>query len=222
MNVGFYLTAGDPDGYILAGSLMRSVRRVMPSVPCVQLTDETSPIVPDADGVIRVPAAPLSGHRPALFASVYDGDWLFLDTDVVVHRDVRDVFEDRTFDVAVTDRLWAPLPSGRSRAGGEPHYVAKFPYNAGVIFSRSRPFWQDVRAHVGTSAKLTASFTGDQAALALLVQSDRYRIRVLSGQTYNFPPFGPNDPDLQTAAISHWKGKRRAALLEQSLAGSLA
>lgn len=209
MNVGFYLTGAIP---MWTDAMVRSVRAAMPGVRVVQFTDETSSAVTGVD-VQRLSPAPLSLHRARHFANVA-GDWLFLDTDVIVQRSVADVF-DSPFDIAVADRNWTKTAKGEYRAGGQPDYVARYPYNAGVIFSRSSAFWQDVVRYLTTHRELQLSWTGDQLALCELAKSDRYTVKVLPGMIYNFPPEGAHDPDLNNAAIAHYKGKQRKPFLLQ-------
>jgi hypothetical protein len=136
VNVGFYLTGAPPAWTPL---MVQSVRDTMPHATLFQLTDETSTPADGIDGVLRLPWAPLSLHRARHFANSRN-DWLFIDTDVILQRDVSDVFG-WDFDIAVADRNWTKAPNGEYRTGGQPDYVARFPYNAGVIFSRCPRFW---------------------------------------------------------------------------------
>jgi hypothetical protein len=207
MRVGFYLTGAQPRW---TPTMLQSVRAAMPGVRLVQLTDETSPAVSGVD-VHRLPAAPLSLHRARHFASLV-GDWLLLDTDVIAQRDVRAVFAD-PFDVALADRQWTKTPRGGYRAGGQPEYVARFPYNAGVVFSRAPAFWAEVVRYLTSRPALQTSWTGDQEAICTLAASGRYRVKVLPGMIYNFPPEGLDDPDTPRAALVHYKGKHRKPYL---------
>lgn len=209
MTVGFYLTGAIP---VWTTLMLQSIRTAMPSVRIVQFTDMHSHAVSSVD-VQRLPTVPLSLHRAQHFALV-EGDWLFLDTDVIVQKNVADVFRDR-FDIAVTDRKWSRTPSGDYRAGGQPEYEARFPYNAGVIFSRCQQFWADVVNALWADPVLQNSWVGDQYLLGALAKSYRYDIRVLPGQVYNFPPESACDPDAAQAAILHFKGKQRKPYLLQ-------
>jgi lipopolysaccharide biosynthesis glycosyltransferase len=210
MNVGFYLTGTAPSWTAL---MVQSVRQHMPTVPIFQLTDETSTALQGIDGALRLPPAPLSLHRARHFANT-QGKWLFIDTDVIVQRDVSNVF-DWDFDIAVADRQWTKAPNGQYRAGGQPDYVERFPYNAGVVFSRCPRFFSDIVRMLTMRQDLQQSWVGDQLALCDLVKAKRYAVKVLPGMIYNFPPESANDPDIKNAAIVHYKGKARKPFLVQ-------
>lgn len=213
MTVGFYLTGVIP---VWTPLMVQSVRTKMPSVRIVQFTDMGSHTVSGVD-VQRLPAVPLALHRAQHFAAV-DGDWLFLDTDVIVQQNVADVFRER-FDIAVTDRNWSLTPTGQYRAGGQPEYIQKtgMLYNAGVIFSRCQAFWVEIVNALWASPSLQKSWVGDQYLLSVYAQSPDYRVKVLPGQIYNFPPEGAYDPGTADAAIVHYKGRQRKPYLLQRL-----
>lgn len=209
MNVGFYLTGAIP---AWAAYAVQAVRAAMPGVHVAQFTDETSPAL-NVDDVIRKPAQPLSLHRATHFAALAD-EWLFLDTDAIVQQDVRGVM-DTPFDLALSDRQWERNQRGEYRAGGQPEYIARFPYNAGVIFSRCPEFWDAVVYRLRHSPALQESWVGDQTVLCELALSGVYRIKVLPGMRYNFPPDSAHDPLTRQAAIAHYKGKQRKPYLLQ-------
>jgi hypothetical protein len=82
-----------------------------------------------------------------------DGEWLFVDTDCVIRKDVSDVFED-DFEVALTDRkgsMWEKTP-----------YGMVMPYNMGVTFSRSPEFWEKVKKYLLTMPQKYQEWEGDQ------------------------------------------------------------
>ena len=136
MKVGFYTVyRKDPQHYILAAQLIKSVRETMPGVEIVHLTDETSPAVHGADKIVRLPNGKMLERRLEHYASC-GGEWLLLDTDVLVKTDVQGVFAEE-FDVALTDRYWAHLPQSSD-------VWASMPFNTGVVFTRSMPFWKAV------------------------------------------------------------------------------
>ena len=72
-----------------------------------------------------------------------EGDWLFIDTDVLIHQDVQDVFEnDDPFDIVIASRVKGDGAHG-------PAFV-EMPHNMGVVFSRSPVFWKAVEAELLT------------------------------------------------------------------------
>ncbi len=212
MNVGFYLTDAEPSWI---GVMVQSVREYLPTAKLVQLTDETTSEVKGVDAVRRLPRAPLSLHRPSHYASV-QGHWLFIDTDVVIQQDVSDVFASWSFDVALADRKWTNY-HGRERAGAQQKYADTFPFNAGVAFSTGPAFWSEVLRYVRMNKALHHNMNGDQYAMGVVAQRNQFKVKVLPGMVYNFPPEAPDDPDIPNAAIVHYKGKARKRFLSQRL-----
>jgi len=188
----------DPQHYLHAVALVASARRVLPGVPITHYTDDRSPIVPGVDGVRRLPDGPLLERRLEHYASAV-GDWLFVDTDVELRADVSAVF-DAPFDVALADRAWPGLPQGDEM-------LLTMPFNTGVVFSRAPAFWQDVL----TVWRATESkdWLSEQRAVYQVVRSGNYRVQILPGQQYNYPPRTVDDP-CEGAAIVHYKGPRKA------------
>lgn len=218
MTVGFlHVEPGEPDldGRARAEGMTRSVRRVMPCVPVVQFTDTATEAIAGVDDVRRMEPAPLALMRFRHQAAV-TGEWLFLDTDVLVQRDVRHVFADQSFDVAITTRNWPHL---RPAYG----FAERMPFNAGVVFSRQPKFWRAAIRLLTSDASADAEFMGHQQVICQLAGSRQFTVRRLQGSRYNFPPYvaGPKDggdPALSAkmakkAAIVHYKGATRKALM---------
>lgn len=200
MRIGFFVQLNDPESAVhieLAELMMRSARLVMPDVPIVQLTDDYTPRVIGVDDCIRLPGdMPMAVRRMSLQAM--DGDWLFVDPDVMFRRDVRDVFN-KDFDVAITDR--AEITPDR-----ESDYSRLMPHNTGVVFSKSRHFWERVKAKLVTMEQKYQEWTGDQLVICGMAKDKG--VIVLPGKVYNFPPEG-GDTDVSGAAIVHYKGNRK-------------
>lgn len=204
MNIGFYLTfpqgGDDCTNYVLADILLRSIRLKMPGMKVTQFTDSKSPGVYGVDEVRRKPNAPLPLLRSAHFADV-DGDWLFLDTDIVIQADVRSVFDD-SFDIALCDRESGPAV--------DEEFARQMPHNVGVIFSRSKNFWQTVHDRVREEKNLDP-WLGDQKIICELANGGEYNFKVLSGK-FNHTPAEAKD-DTGHAAIVHYKGNRKEWML---------
>lgn len=216
MNIGFFhIQAGESsdEGYACAKLLVASVRRCLPSAQIVHFTDLTSPGVKGVDAVRRKPSEPMALLRMRHHAGV-DGEWLFVDTDVIVQRSaVRKVFDDEDFDIAITDRTWPHL---RAAVG----FTEAMPFNTGVMFSRCPRFWGDVYCRLRHLEPAQQQWMGDQEVICEIVteESPRYRVRHLRGHKYNFPPSIPNDvPNGKTlqedAYIVHYKGPKRKPLM---------
>lgn len=195
MKVGFF-AQGEGEHLHIAKHLIRSVREVMPDVEIWHLTDEHTPALCDVKRIFG--HMPMAVRRISHHANLY-GDWLFIDTDCVVRKDVRHVFED-DFPVAVTDRkgtAWEKSP-----------YGMVMPYNMGVTFSRSPDFWAEVLRHLKSLPPRYQHWEGDQRVVCEMVGAG-YPAKVIPGRIYNFTPEERED-SIDHAAIVHFKGKRKA------------
>src|SRR3990167_3084992 len=160
--------------------MLKSARAVMPDVEVWQLTD---------------------GDSPKL-----EGDWLFIDPDIIIQKDVRHVF-DEPFDVALTDRI--------GTITYEAEYAKAMPYTLGVSFSRSPKFWQRVLRHLGTLPAKLQHWEGDQLVVCAMLRqnlADDFKVKILPGAIYNYPPKFAGDG--KDAALVHYKGPRKAYLME--------
>lgn len=210
MTVGFFAVfRRDPEHYILADILVRSVRAVMPGVPVVQFTDERSPAVSGVDAVRRKPNGKMLERRLEHYADCH-GDWLMVDTDVVIEREVRQVFAS-PFDVALCDRDWphvAPTPA----------LTEEMPFNTGVVFSRSPEFWQRVLTVWRAYPDEQKDWLSEQRAVAQVVRSQAFRVRILPGSVYNYPPAADGEVPA-SVAVQHFKGPRKAWMRKRWMAG---
>lgn len=219
MTIGFFLVNnGSLDaalGVTCAEALIDSAKRTMPTVPVVQFTDETTEAVEGVDEVRRKPAEPMAVLRMRHHASV-EGDWLFVDSDVIFQREVQHVFADR-FDVAITTRNWSHL---KPAVG----FSERMPFNVGVVFSRCRPFWKRVLERVTAMPDDAQQWMGDQQAVCDVVADRklRFHVKFLKGSKYNLPPSMEDGNALSAelerkANIIHYKGTERKALLMERL-----
>lgn len=215
MTVGFYLvdthSLDSAMGVVCADALIRSVRASMPGVRVVQFTDHETAAVRGVDDVHRLAAEPMARLRMRHQAAV-QGEWLFVDTDVLIQRDVRHVF-DQPFDVALTTRNWPHLKPAVGFSG-------RMPFNVGVVFSRCPAFWAEVYRRLGQRAADEQEWMGDQQTICdLVAAAPTYAIAFLKGSRYNLPPAVENDRDGLSArmeakaSILHFKGAGRKALL---------
>lgn len=215
MNVGVFLQ-GNPDvpgiaDYLRMGKLtVESVHDAMPGVPVVHFTDGTTPMIEGADDVRRIDVKLPMAVRRMMHNGNSEGDWLFIDCDVIVQKDVRDVFQE-DFDVALTDRL--------GTITNEAEYAKVMPFNLGVSFSRNTKFWRRVLYHMQTISPKLQQWTGDQLVICEMIRqkaASDFKIRTLPGLTYNYPPRSEDDPRAKNAALVHWKGPRKAWLLKEA------
>lgn len=190
----------------IAKHLIASVRATMPGVEIVHLTDDKTPAMCEARRIGG--DLPMAVRRITHHAEL-EGDWLFIDTDCIVIKDVRHVF-DEDFSIAVTDRkgsIWEKSP-----------YGMVMPYNMGVTFSCGPEFWGLVLKYLKTLPAQYQQWEGDQRVVCELIRAG-HPARVLPGRVYNFTPEKLGD-SLEHAAIVHAKGPRKhliGELWKQSL-----
>lgn len=208
MNVAFYtVIRRDPQHFLHAQALVESVRRVMPGVTVLHLTDTDSPAVLNTHAM-RLPDGPMLERRLEHYAAC-SGATLFLDTDTSVTRDVRDVFDDPHFDIAIADRHWAGIPQGDA-------VMHTMPFNTGVVFSRSPEFWQETLRVWRGFPKEQKDWMSEQRAVYQVIRTGRFRVKILPGEVYDYPPRTQDDP-CTGAAIVHYKGPERKRWLTEQI-----
>lgn len=204
MNVGFYHAGRGDEQPARAriAILLQSVRTALSGVPVVHFTDLTTAPIKGVDVVLRRNVLPTATARVDAYASV-SGEWLFIDSDVIVQADVRHIFE-QSFDVALADRR------GTERAvdAGTKCFTS-MPYNSGVIFSRSQAFWQAALVRIAELSIKRQGWMGDQQAMCDVIASGVFDVKVLPS-TYNYPPHRHNE-NVSDKAVLHFKGRERKA-----------
>jgi len=120
---------------LCANGMVRSAKRVMKYTPIVQFTDMTTKALKNVDEVRRKPSEPMGLLRIRHYAGV-EGQWVFVDTDVIFQQPVKRVFRS-SFDIAVTRRDWSHVKPARG-------FSERMPFNTGVVFSRCPHFWSEV------------------------------------------------------------------------------
>lgn len=216
MNVGFYhVGRGDErEARARIGLMVASVRRGIPSALITQFTDLTTARIKGIDDIVRRNVLPIALGCVDAYASV-TGEWLFLDTDVVVQSDVRGVFYQLLegpprgrvmpayFDIALADRR------GTLREADTGKSIRQMPFNKGVVFSKSQAFWIAVQQRLAELSEKRQGWMGDQQAMCDTIASGLFNVRVLPS-TYNYPPHR-HDEDVRDKHILHFKGKERKA-----------
>ena len=208
MRVGFYTVfRRDPIHLLHATALVASIKQVMPTVEIHHFTDDDTAAVEGVTDVRRLPDGPMLERRLEHYSHC-EGEWLFLDTDTLVLQDVRTVlFDHPSIDLALADRAWPHLPQGDE-------VMHSMPFNTGVCFSRSSCFWQDVLTTWRSYDSNRRDWMSEQRAVYEVVRTGRYRVKILPGMIYNYPPRTPDDP-LRDVAIAHFKGPRKQWLTER-------
>lgn len=168
----------------------------MPDVEVCHLTNRTTAILTGATPIRRYQNVEMARFRMEHHAQL-TGEWLFIDTDVLITKDVQHVFES-SFDIAVSNRDGMPQYS-------EDVWNLLMPHNMGVVFSRTQGFWQRCYDFVGHMTQEMQTWEGDQYAFCRLLKLSEYGVKILSGQQYNFAPVRAT-LDSRDHYIAHYKG----------------
>lgn len=207
MKVGFFHVGRGVTPHVeLASILIASIRRIMPTVPIVHFTDTDTRAIAGVDEVWRQPSGPIALGCLDAYADAGDEDWLFVDTDVVIQRDVRHIFS-APFDIAVADRAGTLK---EKEIGTK--FMASMPYNKGAVFSRAPTFWAAAAAHLRMQSEKRQNWMGDQASMNHVIAAGTFKVEILPAR-YNYPPLR-QDEDITAQAILHYKGSRKAWMLE--------
>lgn len=195
MNIGFF-AQGEGPWLTIAKHLIESARYSMPDTPIFHLTDGPTRAMAEP---IRIAEDMPMGVRRVTHYSRLEGEWLFLDTDTLIRKDVAHVF-DKTFDVAVCSR------DGTYMEGT--NYARMMPYNFGVVFSRNKAFWEMLLRYLREHPPASQEWGGEQQLTCDLVgqQDSPFSVKVLPS-SYNFTPYR-QDEDVSSKHILHLKGPR--------------
>jgi hypothetical protein len=197
MRVGFW-AMGEGPHLDCARYLVESVKFYMPGVEVSHITDAKTPRSKWADRIVRVGAdVPMAMKRIMAHATL-PGEWLYIDTDCILRRDVRLVLED-DFDVALTDRVGSIYEHGP--------YGKLMPYNMGVTFSKNPKFWGEVLSRMSALQDSYKEWEGDQLVVGMLAK-EWPKVKILPGHVFNYSPDKRGDK-AEHAAIVHLKGNRK-------------
>jgi hypothetical protein len=182
----------------LAEKMIQSVRKMDCEV--IQLTDHKTPTLKGVDDVQRFPyEGDFGAFRLNHFKSV-QGDVLHLDYDVIVNRDVSDVFK-QDFDVGLTKRSVEDRTVSQQMNQVSPH-------NMGVVFSKNPEFWQRVYDHYMSIPMKSWMWIQIATTEAAHFLRDDFKVLELPGEVYNYTPSSPLE-DVSQKAIVHYKGDRK-------------
>ncbi len=189
--------------------MIASVKEAMPWVEIVHLADNDEPAL--TASVQRLPwdGTKVEEYRLRHLAALPGGEWLSLDTDVLVQHDLAKVFA-FPFDVALTQRdspVWDTNGNDVTQA---------MPFNAGVMWWRSPQFWADCHAWITQQSDAIQKWYGSQLVLPII--AERYRTLKLHCDNFNYSPDVENE-DVSARFAVHYKGWRKAWMLSRSLQG---
>ena len=190
------------------GAIMaRAIRRHMPAARLVQLSNLIYPALPGVDLVLR--RENTGDFIRWAFRSMLDlfdctdGPILQLATDIVVRRDVSEVFE-QSFDVAACRY---PL---MDRTDGA--YCG----DTNFIQPSGRHVWKEALGHYERTPAIQNGWEGGQTAMLWALQQPGVTVLDLDFHTYNFTPERPGQIP-ETAAIVHYRGLRKTFMMHDQI-----
>ena len=215
LNIAFAYAAVSKGMHMLYSSvaegMTENLREKFPHLPILMVTDDATPPIKGVHKIFRVDRnVPLMTWRMKVHQMAHQmaEEILFLEPDVrIVDANLMEVFDKKDFDVAITGReidvMW------------EGEMISKTcPYTLGATFSRSAEFWRECKLACQKLDAKDQEWIGDMKALAEVVNSGNFKVKVLDGSVYNHVP---NDPhEAQTAKVLHYKGKRKDWLLPRA------
>jgi len=198
----------------LPRAMVASVRRAMPNVRVLQLTDEQSPEVAGVHDVIRLAydGTHLMTFRLMHFAQLDPCNVLFLDTDLIVQKDLSPLFA-MPFDIALTRRDdEIPDPNGLDVS-------AIMPYNTGVMMSKSSgwDFWRNVLRQCEAFPEKYRKWWGDQLAVRTIAEVCPLSLQQLPCSVYNYTPSFEAE-DVSRRFVVHYKGNRKSWMISRARA----
>lgn len=193
----------------VAQIMVASVKKAMPTARIVQMTDADTKPVTGVDEVIR---KRYDGKYPMPYRLLHlkdfpDADAVFLDTDVVVQKDLSPIFENE-FDIGLTVRTGPVFdPDGVD-------LTMEMPYNTGVMFSRptGRPFWEEAYRCCMALPAGEKEWWGDQLSVKTAADTSVLKIATFPCDLYNYTPGSP-DADVSDKFVVHYKGLRKQWML---------
>lgn len=198
MVIAFLHARQSPD---CAALMVAAVKRHMPAVTLLQLTDETTPILDGCVAKRRPWNAKVMLWRMEHLCDLNESELLVLDTDVIVQANLKPVVW-HPFDAALT---WRAGPIW-DRDGND--VADLMPYNCGVMFARGASFWQACLARMLLMHEDAQAWWGDQIAVRKVAESGEFRILELKCDEYNYTP-SHADEDVSRRRAVHYKGPNR-------------
>lgn len=192
--------------------MVASVKSAMPAARIVQMTDANTKPVTGVDDVIRkrYDGRFLMPYRLLHLKDFPPADAVFLDTDVIVQKDLSAIFAE-DFDIALT-RRYKPV---RDLTGYD--LAAEMPYNTGVMFSRASgtSFWQKAYEHCLTLPEQDREWWGDQVSIKATADVTNLKLKEFPCDLYNYTP-RKQDEDVSNKYVVHYKGPHRKEWMLQA------
>ena len=204
--IASFLLVGDSQPYV---AKMVASAKAVHGCSVVQMSDLRTAAVPGVDEVVRIPfRIPLMPYRMKHLASFDHDEMLVLDTDVICKSAIDDIWL-HYFDVGLTLR-----DRGELYAGDGADIGGGMPFNTGVMFSRSRSFWDECYRWLITQPPDVQRWYGDQRAVAKIAGRGTHQVMILKCAEFNWAP--AFEGDSSEARFWHYKGARRKPWLDNS------
>ena len=197
-----FLHVGDDSA--LAEKMVQSVIKAIKGAEIVQLTDMLTEPVKGVHSVIRKPYDGNLMTFRMLHLAELKGEWITLDTDVIVLKDLSEVFK-QDFDVALTKRTGPILDNNGID-------IARImPYNTGVMFSKNQMFWKSAYKTLVQMPAETHKWYGDQLSVRITADSTTLKVLELDCEQYNYTPNTADER--KDCYVLHFKGNRKDWML---------
>jgi len=196
----------------LAEGLCQNLKAVMPGTKVVHVSDEQTEPLDGPDEVLLVRRdVPLMTWHMKCHAKAQElaDEVLFTEPDVRFKSEILHVFDDKDFDIAVTER---EVDSTWDINGQKVLLSDVAPYTLGTTFSRNGKFWEEVTEHCSKLGAAEQAWIGDMLSLWAIMQTEKYKVKVIPGQTYNHIPCSRED--CCDVKVLHFKGMRKEWLFQ--------
>lgn len=186
----------------LARIMVASARRTMPDVRIKMLTNDLTRAIEGADEVLRKPTKGWA-WIPWLcdFCAQIEGQVLYMDTDVVIQKDLRPLFK-VPGDIILTTR-------GPKEIEGR-----QMPFLFGCVAYRTKEIWFEIRDRVlAMPDKADLGWWGSQVAVFDMWMEEKngrgkWQMPVVSCDPHNYTPKNEKDAPADKWVL-HYKGKKR-------------
>jgi hypothetical protein len=200
LNIVFYYMANAVPAY--AEYWMKSIRKFMPAANVIQATDMETPMIEGVDKVVRFKTEiELSYNTVSLigfeFLSKLKLDrMIFVDPDFMFNGNLEHLF-DGDYDISIATRM------RRDRLKN--WYKNRYPYNSLIVLKTPR-FWKECYRIFKRHSRI--NWFSNMGIVARVVNSGKYKVRLLNGDIYNKVPRHKDDYN-KRAKLFHFKGNNR-------------
>lgn len=191
----------------LARIMVASARAAMPGIKVYMLTNEKTPAIEGVDEAWRRSIKSYWIPWVCDFCAHIDGKVLYLDTDIVVMKDLRPLFNVPA-DVVLTNR------------GPKVFEDRMMPFLFGVVPYTNKEFWAEVRDRVlAMPAIEDLNWWGSQVVAFQMFMEEqhgrgKWNIASIDCATYNYTPKDAQETPEGKWAL-HYKGRKRKAWMRE-------